>query len=320
MANLGDAVTNLLNATPPVTRFYAGVTLVLSLSVRVFGLLDAERIFWDPLFITSKMPPQLWRAFTSFFLTSRDLGILFDTYTIYKYGLDLETIHFNTSGDFLWYLLFNGAVILKLQRFLEWREIAVARTTWPTSITINHSQGCVVGVTLLLNSFFLGGAIFAQVMGIAFAYSWGQRNRGRSISFFFVTIKAQWLPYAIAGITAIQSPPSAFILASGIVSAHAYEFLTVLWPRFGGGSNLLPTPSFLKWSFEGGPGTRTGGVGGVRAYGAGFDARARDAGPAPARAQGMFGGDGGSATGSNPRQAAGASWRNRGAGHRLGTD
>ncbi|TGJ73234.1 hypothetical protein EYR41_000343 [Orbilia oligospora] len=284
MANVGDAVANLLNATPPVTRFYAGVTLILSLSVHVFGLLSPYKVLWHPMFIMSHMPPQLWRIFSSFFLTSKDLGILFDTYTIYKYGLDLETIHFNTSGDFLWYLLFNGTVIL------------------------------------LLNSFLLGGMVFAQVMGIAFAYSWGQRNRGRNISFFFITIKAQWLPYAIAGITAIQSPGSAFILTSGIISAHAYEFLTVLWPRFGGGSNLLPTPSFLKWSFEGGPGTRTGGVGGVRAYGTGFDARARDAGPAPARAQGMFGGDGGSATGSNPRQAAGASWRNRGAGHRLGTD
>ncbi|KAK6350696.1 hypothetical protein TWF718_003883 [Orbilia javanica] len=284
MANVGDAVANVLNATPPVTRFFAGVTLIVSFCVHVLQLFSPYKVIWHPVFITSRMPPQLWRIFTSFFLTAPGLGILFDTYTIYKYGLDLESIHFNTSGDFLWYLLFNGIVIL------------------------------------LVNTFILGGMAFAPVMGIALAYSWGQRNRGRNITFFFITIKAQWLPYAIAGVTAIQSPGSAFILASGIVSAHAYEFLTVLWPRFGGGSNLLPTPSFLKWSFEGGPGTSTGGVGGVRAYGTGFDARARDAGPAPARAQGMFGGDGGRTTGSNARQPTNAAWRNRGAGHRLGAE
>ncbi|KAK6362066.1 hypothetical protein TWF730_005764 [Orbilia blumenaviensis] len=283
MANVGDAVANVLSSTPPVTRFYAGVTLIVSLSVHVLHIFSPYKVIWHPVFITSRMPPQLWRIFTSFFLTAPSLSILFDTFTIYKYGLDLESIHFNTSGDFLWYLFVNGVIIL------------------------------------LINTFILGGMFFAPVLGISMAYSWGQRNRGRNIKFFFITIKAQWLPYAIAGVTAIQSPGSAFVLVSGIVSAHAYEFLTVLWPRFSGGSNLLPTPNFLKWSFEGGPGTRSGGAGGVRAYGTGFDPRARDAAPAPVRPQGMFGGDGGRATGNNARQQTNnAAWRNRGAGHRLG--
>ncbi|EPS37637.1 hypothetical protein H072_8633 [Dactylellina haptotyla CBS 200.50] len=284
MASPADAVTNVLNATPPVTKFYAGLTFLLSLSTHVLGLVPINKIIWHQIFITSRMPPQLWRIFSSFFLTGPQLNLLFDTFMIYQYGKDLESIHFNTSGDFLFYLVFNGIIIL------------------------------------LINTFFLGGMIFCQTLGVAMAYSWGQRNRGRNVNFFFVGIKAQWLAWAIIGITAIQAPGAAFILTSGIVSAHLYEFLTVIWPRFGGGSNLLPTPSWFKFSFEGGPGTSSGGVGGTRAYGTGFDPRSRGA-PAPRQAQGMFGGsDTGRSSGTNAGQPTAAAWRNRGTGHRLGSD
>ncbi|KAF3925052.1 Derlin-3 [Arthrobotrys entomopaga] len=158
-------------------------------------------------------------------------------------------------------------------------------------------------------------------MGVAMAYSWGQRNRGRNVKFFFVQIKAQWMPFAILGITAIQAPGMVFILLSGIISAHAYEFLTVIWPRFGGGTNLLPTPSWFKFSFEGGPGTSSGGIGGERGgYGHAFDARSRDA-PAARPSQGMFSGSGaGRSTGTSSGQTTSSAWRNRGTGHRLGSD
>lgn len=91
--------------------------------------------------------------------------------------------------------------------------------------------------------------------------------------------------------------------------------------RYAGGTNILQTPSWLKWSFEGGPGTRTGGTGGVRSYGTGFDPRARDA-PAPPPARGMFSGSGAGAgrTTATPNSATAAAWRNRGSGHRLGSD
>ncbi|EWC45068.1 hypothetical protein DRE_06207 [Drechslerella stenobrocha 248] len=283
MATPADAATNLLSMTPPVIRFYAGITLVTSLCAYVLQVFSPYAIIWHKSYM-AQMPPHLWRLVTSFFLTGPNLSILFDTYMLWKYGSELESQHFGTSGDFLLYLVFNGAIIL------------------------------------LLNSFLLGGMYFAPVMAISLAYSWGQRNRGQSMGFFFVQIKAQWLPFAIAAVAAIQAPAAAFILMSGIVSAHAYEFLTVLWPRFGGGTNLLQTPSWLKWSFEGGPGTRGGGTGGVRAYGTGFDPRSQGA-PAPRQSQGMFGGTStGRATGSSAGQSAASAWRNRGSGHRLGSD
>lgn len=236
MATPADAITNVLNTTPPVTRFYAGVTFLTSLASIVFGIISPYRLIWHQTFIM-RMPPQLWRVFTSFFLTGPGFSILFDSYMIWQYGSDLESQHFNTSGDFLYYLLFNGAIIL------------------------------------LLNTFVVTGMSLAPIMAIALSYSWGQRNRGRPMKFFFVQIKAQWLPWCIAAITAIQAPAAALVLITGVVSAHAYEFLTVIWPKFGGGSNLLPTPNWLKWSFEGGPGTRDGSVAGHRGFGTAIDPR-----------------------------------------------
>ncbi|KAF3925623.1 Derlin-2 [Orbilia brochopaga] len=279
MATPADAVTNLLNQTPPVTRFYAGVTFITSLASIVFGVVNPMLLIYHQTFMT-RMPPQLWRLFTSFFLTGGGFAILFDSYMIWQYGSDLEAQHFNTSGDFLFYMLFNGII------------------------------------QLLLNTFVTGGTHFAPVMGVALSYSWGQRNRGRPLKFFFVQIKAQWLPFCIIGIATLQSPGMALILLTGLVSAHAYEFLTVIWPKFGGGSNLLPTPSWLKWSFEGGPGTQGGSVAGHRGFGTAIDPRSQSA-PAPRQSQGMFSG-GSRATGASTGHSAAAAWRNRGTGHRLG--
>jgi len=277
-----DAIFDVINSTPPVTRFYAGIAFVLSLCTWALGVVSPYYIIYHRSYIISVFPPQLWRMVTPFFLTGRGLGILFDTYMIYNYGKDLESQHFNSSGEFLFYLIFMGLVIL------------------------------------FLNSTILSGYAFCQVMGLALIYTWSQRNRGRQVRFFVVTLKAQWMPFAILGVVMLQDPASAFTMLSGIVAAHLYEFLTNLWPRFTGGRNLLPTPEWMKFSFEGGPGTRSGRSGGIRAYGTGFDARARDA-PAPRGSAGMFTG-GAAATGANPAPnvTAGAAWRARGTGHRLG--
>ncbi|KAK6349676.1 hypothetical protein TWF696_005955 [Orbilia brochopaga] len=281
MTTPADAITDLLNKTPPVTRFYAGVAFITSLTSLVFQIINPYLLIWHKSFMM-RMPPQLWRLFTPFFLTGAGFAILFDTYMIWQYGSELESLHFASSGDFLYYLLFNGVIII------------------------------------LLNTFLLGGMVFGPVMAVALSYSWGQRNRGKPLKFFFVQIKAQWLPFCIIAIAALQAPSSSLVLMTGIISAHAYEFLTVLWPKFGGGTNLLPTPNWLKWSFEGGPGTRSASAGGQRNYGTAFDSRAQNA-PAPRQSQGMFTG-GARTTGSNTGYSATAAWRNRGTGHRLGSE
>lgn len=61
-----------------------------------------------------RLPPQIWRLVTSFLLSSPQLGIVMDTYFVFQYASQLETTHpkFGRKEDFLWYLVFCGAVII----------------------------------------------------------------------------------------------------------------------------------------------------------------------------------------------------------------
>lgn len=61
-----------------------------------------------------RLPPHVWRFVTSFLLTGPQLGIVMDTYFVFQYASQLETTHpkFGRKEDFLWYLVFCGAVII----------------------------------------------------------------------------------------------------------------------------------------------------------------------------------------------------------------
>jgi Derlin-2/3 len=76
-----------------------------------------------------------------------------------------------------------------------------------------------------------------------------------------------------------------------------HDFLTRLWPEFGGGSSLLPTPAFLSRIVE------TPRVF-QRDYGTGI----RATGPPTS----------GSSTGASTGSVLPDSWKTRGSGHRLG--
>ena len=97
----------------------------------------------------------------------------------------------------------------------------------------------------------------------------------------------------------IQAGPEAALTeAAGIPAAHLYDFLTVLWPQYGGGRNLIPTPEFLKRWFEGSSGTKRVEV---KVHGTSY--RASTPGGSSASSSGF----------SNP-------WGSRGQGRRLGGD
>jgi Derlin-2/3 len=120
-------------------------------------------------------------------------------------------------------------------------------------------------------------------------------------TFFVITIPAQWMPYAMLLMTFVMAGPGAAkIQATGLVAAHLHDFLTRIWPTFGGGRNLVPTPEFIKRRYQTTQPTVTS-----RPYGTAFAQPQRaDSGPAS-----------GSSAGVLPE-----SWRNRGSGHRLGGD
>lgn len=143
--------------------------------------------------------------------------------------------------------------------------------------------------------------IFTSALVLAFAYTSTQDDRGQKAQFFIVTIPAQWIPFAMLLMTFVMAgPQAAMIQATGLVAAHLHDFLTRLWPTFGGGNNLLPTPGFIRRMWE----TKTATVSN-KAYGTSF---------APAQR------DSSATTSSSTGGVLPESWRSRGSGHRLGGD
>lgn len=97
----------------------------------------------------------------------------------------------------------------------------------------------------------------------------------------------------------MAGPGAAKVQATGLIAAHLHDFLTRLWPTFGGGRNLIPTPALFKRMFQTTEATITN-----RAFGTAF----RPAQRAP------------SASASGSGGVLPESWRNRGTGQRLGGD
>lgn len=145
-----------------------------------------------------------------------------------------------------------------------------------------------------------GGVIFTSALVLAFAYTSCQDDRGQKATFFVITIPAQWIPYAMLLMTFVMAGPGAAkIQATGLIAAHLHDFLTRLWPTFGGGRNPVPTPAFVKRMFQSTEATTTN-----RAFGTAFTPAQREP----------------SASTSGSGGVLPESWRNRGTGHRLGGD
>ena len=118
-----------------------------------------------------------------------------------------------------------------------------------------------------------------------------------------VNIPAQWAPVDMIVISFVMSgPPAAKIQLTGLIAAHLYDFLTRLYPEFGGGRNFIRTPAFVKsWFARGEPGVAS------RAYGTAFTPADRVA-------------SGARTTGASVGNVLPESWKSRGSGQRLGGD
>ncbi|KAF8865841.1 hypothetical protein BDZ45DRAFT_735780 [Acephala macrosclerotiorum] len=252
-------------AAPPISRTLAASAFVLSISVYT----KIIPFYWVLFHISRFMvlPPELWRLFTSFLITGEGLGIIFDTYFLYTYGSKLETAspRFTEPGDFFVYIVFVCTTIL--------------------------------GLNILVT----GGMVFTSALVLAFAYTSCQDDRGQKATFFIITIPAQWIPYAMLLMTFVMAGPDpAKVQATGLIAAHLHDFLTRLWPTFGGGRNLVPTPAFVKRLWQ----TTEASIA-SRGYGTAFTPAQRTEG---------------TSTGASAGGVLPESWRNRGSGHRLGGD
>lgn len=150
--------------------------------------------------------------------------------------------------------------------------------------------------TQVLAQYFLGEIFFLPALILAMAYTATQDARGQKAGFFFFTVPAQLIPVCMMAATLLMAGPGQMLLQlTGLVAAHMHDFLTRIWPEFGGGRNWIPTPSFFS---------RLVTTPRVlqRDYGTGIRATQST----------------GSGTGSQGSGLLPDSWRNRGTGHRLG--
>ena len=111
-------------------------------------------------------------------------------------------------------------------------------------------------VPKLTSGFYLGAALLIQPLILAFAYTFAQENPNANVSMYIITFPAKYLPFALLFVTYLMdnSPAAVMHQATGLIAAHLYDFLTRIWPTFGGGTNYIITPNFVKsWFIEPGP-------------------------------------------------------------------
>ncbi|TKX25488.1 hypothetical protein C1H76_2138 [Elsinoe australis] len=259
-------------AQPPVTRTITAAAVVLSVSVWVLRLIAPYYVIFIPqLVFTYRRIPQVWRLVTPFLLTGQGLGMIFDPYFLFTYGkkLEVDAPRFSPPGEFFTAIFFVCAVILFLAGYL-------------------------------LSSFVL-----LSPLTLALAYLYSVDTPEARISFFIVTVRAKYLPYCMLLMTLLMAGPGPAITdCTGLVAAHLYDFLTRLWPQYGGGRNVIVPPQFVKRWFM-----KPGGRASYRSYGTAFEPRSASQ---PAQ---------GSAGGGLASWASGFSsgaWGGRGPGRRLG--
>ncbi|RYO96069.1 hypothetical protein DL764_007548 [Monosporascus ibericus] len=199
-------------AAPPISRTIA--TAVFACSVAVYtGMISGYPFFFHYSTLL-QFPPAVHRLVTSFLITGPNLSVIFESYFIYSYLSQLEkgNSKFSKKEDLIWYLMFVG------------------------------------GVIITLNQIFTGAGHYLPALLIAVCYTATQDKRGQTAHFYIVNVPAQTMPYCMLLLNMLlQGPSSFFVGLTGLVSAHLHDFLVRLYPEFGNGPNLIPTPGFLSY-------------------------------------------------------------------------
>ncbi|KAL4890409.1 Der1-like family-domain-containing protein [Aspergillus ambiguus] len=247
-------------SAPPVSRTLTALAFCQSALV-YGGLLSGYHTAFLPRLLF-RLLPQAWRLITPFLLTRPSMAFVFDLYFLYTYSSRLESNspRFTGPGDFFTYVIFVASVILL-------------------------TAGCV-----------FNGVFFTHALILAFVYTFAQDNRGSKASFFMIRMPIEFLPWAMLVFTLVAyGCPAACNESMGIVAAHLYDFLTRIYPTFGGGRNYITTPAFVRRLFS------TTSRGTSRGYGTAYRPASQD--------QGSSGGWTSSFQGA---------WSQRGPGRRLG--
>jgi Derlin-2/3 len=90
--------------------------------------------------------------------------------------------------------------------------------------------------------------MYLHALLIAICYTATQDQRGMQAHFYVVTVPAQLMPWCMLLAQLLFAGWGSFLLGlTGIFAAHLHDFLTRIYPQFGNGPNLIPTPGFFSW-------------------------------------------------------------------------
>ncbi|GKZ18715.1 hypothetical protein AbraCBS73388_001939 [Aspergillus brasiliensis] len=249
-------------AAPPVTRTLTALTFLQSILVHG-GLLSGYYVLFLRRLVFKTLP-ELWRLFSPFMITGPGLSLIFDLYFMFTYGsrLETESPRFSAPGDFFTYVFFVASIIMS-PRNLDLRPNSLLLLFFSSLFVTSYicppsaaSAEAVPGneedrpcIPYSSKTDFTG-AICVVALILAFVYTYSQDNRGRKASFFIIQIPVEFLPWAMLTLTLVVSGwPAALRDGMGIVAAHFYDFLTRIYPTFGGGKNYLVTPAFVRRFF-----------------------------------------------------------------------
>lgn len=93
--------------------------------------------------------------------------------------------------------------------------------------------------------------LIAVALIMAFVYTYARANQGMRVKFWMAQFPVEFLSWAFITVDLVVYGPDAAILGLiGIIAAHTHDFLTRLYPTFGGGKNYLITPAFVRRYFS----------------------------------------------------------------------
>ncbi|KAK0488495.1 Der1-like family-domain-containing protein [Armillaria novae-zelandiae] len=166
-----SSILSDIRRIPPVTRFLSGSLLGVSV---LYMLEIVSRNVLIYRFHTVLQSYQVWRFYTSFFVGNSNLFFLFELLMLYNTSSQLESGY--DSADLAWQLFFACAAIMVL--------LLSARLNSP-----EHPQ---------VPSHFLATTVFLHPLMHCIAYLLSARTPvGESLSCYFITLPARYLPHAM---------------------------------------------------------------------------------------------------------------------------
>ena len=156
------------------------------------------------------------------FIHGLNVPFILNMLSLFKYGAHLERTHFNSTADYVWFLILGGAALnVRL-------DVCVASEA---VLTLMQCAG------LWLQWSNVGCSMVFMIITY-----WAWKNPSRQLEYWFgISFQAKFFPLALLALNMLLGS-AALPMVIGILTALAYAFLKEQNPS----NPLLKTPKFLK--------------------------------------------------------------------------